>query len=236
MATRFYLPSVGPSPVAPAFTHQAAWTEVDGAERRRMSPTKTGTPMTSLALAIGSSAGNAQLFVQFISDPMAAQVLASSMTFKGTVRCLESAVNDNLDAVSCKVVVVDNGGTVLRGALVNLSNYGPVLELDTVLEAKRIADGDTVSGAVSALDGDRLVFEVGLLTTLGGTSITGTMNFGDNSATDLADNETDQTANNPFIEFSQNIVILLQDSQGVETASGLWTPRGEAQPIARGWA
>ena len=74
------------------------------------------------------------------------------------------------------------------------------------MTARRIADGDA-TGAVTALAGDRIVVEIGFSNTTGGTSITGTLNFGDDSATDLGDNETDTAANNPFVEFSTEIIF-----------------------------
>src|SRR5262245_30146317 len=135
MATRFYLPSVdGAGGLAPAFTHQASWTETDSAVRRMMSPNKKGTAMASLALGFATGANTKQRFFQFISEPLEAQSISGASTFKGTVRCLESAINDNIDAVSCKVIVVNEACTSLTGTLVNLGNYGPVAELDTVLE------------------------------------------------------------------------------------------------------
>jgi hypothetical protein len=224
MATRFYLPSgidSTPAGIAPAFTHQAAWTETDGAVRRHMSTVKRSTAMTSLSLGFANTANTKQLYVQFISDPLAVQTISAAATFKGTIRGQESAINDNINAVSCKVVVVNEDGTALNFALVNLANYGPVAELATSLRAKQIADGDTVSAGGTTNRGDRLVVEIGLTSTVGGTSITGDLSFGDDNATDLGDNETDTTALNPFIEFSHNFVFLQEVGElGLPGATG----------------
>lgn len=174
-----------------------------------MSIGKSGSAMTNLQLAFAATAGTTQLFVQFISDPLTVQTVSALVTMKGTVRCFESATNDNIDAVTSKVIITSGDGQTLRGTLFNLGNYGPVAELNSgSLRAKRIADGDTDIGLVTTVAGDRLVFEIGLTTTVGGTTISGTMNFGDNSATDLGDNETDTAANNPFVEFSHDFVFL----------------------------
>lgn len=210
VATRFYLPSsdtLAAPQVAPAFTLQAAWNETDNADRLTMRTAKCASAMASKTEAKATTANVRQLMRQFISEPLRAQTIAGACTVKGTIRCLESAVNDNIDKVSCKLIVITPTLT-LRGSLLVLGDYGPTNEWDTVLEARRIADGDTVAGAVVCSEGDRLVCEIGYNNTTTGTSVSGTMSFGDNAATDLPDNETEQTALNPFIELSQDLLFF----------------------------
>lgn len=205
MATRFYLPNTGASAVNPSFT--GAWTETATADRIRAVIGRQQTAMTNKATAqTATAAGSRSLSRQFVSDPIAAQTLAAG-TVKGTIRALESAVNDNVDVVSLAIYVFSNDGNTLRGTVLALGNYGPVAEFNTTLRNKRSADGDATSSVV-AQDGDRLVFEIGFGNTTIGTSINATLNYGDNSATDLADNETGTTADNPFIELSIDVVFL----------------------------
>lgn len=221
MATRFYFPSVdGVGGLTPPFTHQASWTETDSAVRRFMSINKSNSAMVSLSLGFANTANTKQLYVQFISDPLAAQTIGAGTTVKGTIRGLESAINDNIDAVSSKIIITNESGATLNFTMSNLGNLGPVAELNTSLRAKRIADGDTVTGG-TVNRGDRLIVEIGLTSTVGGTSITGDLSFGDNAASDLGDNETDTAANNPFIEFSYNFVFLSAVGElGLPGASG----------------
>lgn len=152
-----------------------------------------------------TGAGTTSLSRQFVSDPIAAQTLAAG-TVKGTIRALESAVNDNIDVVPMAIYVFSGDGSTLRGTILTKGNYGPVGEFNNSLRAKRSADGDATSQVV-ALAGDRVVIEIGFGNTTAGTSITGTLNFGDDSATDLGDNETDTAANNPFVELSITVVF-----------------------------
>jgi hypothetical protein len=152
-----------------------------------------------------TAANSSQGIRQYISPPMMAQTLTGG-TWKGTIRCLESAINDNVDAVKSQLRFWDvSAGAYGATSLAALANYGPVLEFATTLTAKRIADGDTFT-TVTVEEGDRLVLDLGYTNTTIGTSISGSMSFGDDSATDLGDNETDTAANNPFIELSVDIL------------------------------
>lgn len=205
--TRFYLPSSGAADVSPPFTLQASWNETDNADRLKMVTTRINSAMTSKSEGKANTANTRQLVRQYVSDPLEAQTIASTVTVKGTIRVNESAANDNIDKVSLKLIVVSNDGQTLRCTLLGLGDYGPTNEWATSLTARRIADGDTISAACSVTAGDRVVIELGFNNTTAGTSITGTENFGDDAGTDLGDNETDTAANNPFLEVSQTLTF-----------------------------
>ena len=205
--TRFYLPSSGAADVSPPFTLQASWDEVDNADRLKTVTTRIASAMTDKSEAKATTANFRQLVRQYVSSPLGAQTIASTTTVKGTIRTLESAANDNVDKVSLKLLVVSNDGQTLRCTLLGLADYGPTNEWALSLTARRIADGDTISAACSITAGDRVVIEIGFNNTTAGTTITGTENFGDNSATDLPDNETATAADNPFLELSQTLIF-----------------------------
>ena len=224
MATRFYLPSTLAADITPVYTHQASWNEVTSAVRRKMVTVKNGAAMGDMAVLKADTAATNSLLRQYISRPLAGSQTISG-TIKGTIRCKESGSNDNLNRVWSKVLLVSNDGTTLRGAFLNLGGYGPVNEYNTVLEARRIADGDAITSQ-AVTDGDRIIFEVGIYNTASGSGITGTMSFGDDSATDLGDNETDQTAYNPFIEFSYTIAFQATTHQMSGSMSGGGTTSG----------
>lgn len=208
MATRLYLSESRTVDIVPGF---AAFTEVDGMLRREMSPHKSGSAMVTHTTAQTATAANSSQGIrQYISPPMAAQTLTGG-TWKGTIRCLESAVNDNVDAVKSQLRYWDVSAGAFGGtSIAALANYGPVLEFNTALRAKRIADGDAFT-TVTVDFGDRLVLDLGYTNTTIGTSVSASMSFGDDSATDLGDNETDLTALNPFIELSVDVVWFRPD-------------------------
>lgn len=174
-------------------------------DRVEMSPHKAATAMTDKTTAQTATAANSSQGIrQYISPPLAAQVIGVG-TWKGTVRALESAANDNVDAVRSSLRFWDVSAGAFGGtALVALAN-GAVAEFNTTLRAKRIAAA-AATASVTVDDGDRLVLDIGYTNTTIATSAQATLNFGDNSATDLGDNETDVAANNPFIELSVDVI------------------------------
>lgn len=201
MATRFYLPSTGAADVTPLAP--TGWSETTGFDILKCVTTRISSAMANKQRVTSlTAAGTRCLLRQYVSNPIAAQTIAG--TVKGTVRGLESAANDNIDVVSSRIWVSSFDGQTNRGELLAIGNYGPVAEFATSLRAKRIADGDTTTQVV-CLPRDRIIIEIGYGSTVGGVSISGSLSFGDDSATDLGDNETDTAANNPFVELSQDI-------------------------------
>jgi hypothetical protein len=204
MVTRIYLPGTGPAPINPAF---GTWTETTGADRIAGVATRIGSAMASKSQAHSATAANSTyLSRQYVFGPLAAQTIPVS-TIKGTIRVSESGPNDNLNAMRLLVRVVSGDGSTYRTPVLYGPANGTVAEFSTSLRAKRLAtDSATASVVVSA--GDYLVIEIGTTTTVGGTSPSDSISYGDDSATDLGDNETDTAANNPFVEIAATITLL----------------------------
>lgn len=210
MATRLYFRPLATPTITPGF---AAWTRTTEGVRRYMLPVKAGDAMVGFtAWANTSPAANASaLFAQFISEPMAAGVAFSTGdSLKCYIRCSESATNDNVNRQPICVKVYSQDGTTLQATLKALGFYGPVTtEWSTSLRNKTLADGDNFDASYTTIAGDVLVVEVGgQVDGTGGTTVTGTMSFGSDNATDLGQNETDTTALNPWFESSRTITFL----------------------------
>lgn len=210
MATRFYMDPTATPAFTPGF---AAWTRTSEGVRRQMSRNKFGTAMTNLTTGANASiAANATMLVaQFSSLPMlAGNAFATTDTIKGYVRCLESAANDNINRTPMTLKVYAADGTTLQATLKALGAYGPnTTEWNTSLRNKTLADGDTLDANYTTVFGDFLVLEIGgQVDATGGTSVTGTMSIGSNSATDLAENETGTAADNPWFEISRTIQFV----------------------------
>lgn len=210
MATRLYLSSTGTvAGVTPGFE---AWSRTTEGARRAMSPTKDGSAATSATIWANTSptANQTALCRQFISPPMIAGIaFDTGDTFKCQIRCKESATNDNINRTPICVKVVSEDGNTVRQVLKALGAYGPnTTEWNTSLRNKTLADGDALTASYTTVAGDRLVIEVGgQVDATGGTSVTGTMSFGSDSATDLGENETDTAANNPWFEISRTLTF-----------------------------
>lgn len=210
MATRFYMDPTAAAPFSPGF---AAWTRTSEGVRRQMSRNKFGTAMSSLTTGANASiAANASMLVaQFSSLPMlAGNAFATTDTIKGYVRCLESAANDNINRTPMALKVYAADGSTLQATLKALGAYGPnTTEWNTSLRNKTLADGDTLDANYTTVFGDFLVLEIGgQVDATGGTSVTGSMSIGSNSATDLAENETGTAADNPWFEISRTIQFV----------------------------
>jgi hypothetical protein len=203
LATRIYLPNTGAAVINPTF---GTWTETTGADRIQAVTTRISSVMTNKVQAHAATAANSTfLSRQYVIGPLAGQTYAAS-TIKGTIRVLESAANDNLDAMRLLVRVVAPDATNFRGTIYGPTN-GTVLEFNTTLRAKRLATGGATTQVVIT-EGDYLVIDIGTTNTTIGVSLSDTISYGDDSATDLGDNETDTTALNPFIELAANLIFL----------------------------
>lgn len=166
-----------------------------------MVTTKISSAMTQQTFADSDSTNKDILFRQYISDPIAAQTL-TAQAVKLQIRGSETSTNNNL-FLSWVLRVLSNDGTVVRGTMVAI-NRGAT-ELATSLTNR--ADSAT-STQVVAESGDRLVLEVGTGgDPTAGSDHSGSISIGDDSGTDLPEDETTTAANNPWMEYAGTIVF-----------------------------
>jgi|GEM_PF-5488312 len=207
--TRFYFPDTTTASVSPAFT--TSWTETSQADFRRMVTSRVNSPMTNKTItALPSSVPEYILSRQYISDPIAGGSIAG--TVKGQFRCSEFPAS--LDATLAVLIkVVSHNGDTLRGTLLALSasdEKSSPPEFSISLENRRLMDVTENTSLtltpVVAQPQDRIVVELGVREASNIITRTASINFGDNSSTDLGENENENAANNPWIEFSPAIV------------------------------
>lgn len=200
MATRFYLPSSGTAEVSPSWT--STWSTTTS-NRFVMSTTKAGTAMTTFDKASSSSANQDHAIVQYVSAPIQ-EVAFSSPTYKLQVRGRQDFVDDNL-FVSVTARVVSNDGVVLRGTLFAVTRDNTEFTTSLVNRQWTL----TGSGTVNAMNGDRLVLEVGVGGDPGPDNThTGHLRLGDSAGSDLAEDNSTTTDNNPWWELSTNVLFM----------------------------
>lgn len=192
MATRVY-PSLVVPTVTPAFSPD--WLNTVGAVRRSLLTTKDGSAMTSFN--VGASFFTS-LLVQLVSEPLSANTTfdSGSLTIKGRARF--SVVSGNYTP-NMIIRVVSNDGTTIRGELA--FGNGTTGNNTALTNRSLYGSGSAFYGSVNALAGDRLVIELGFAPS---ASNNVTVSLGSDNATDLPENTTTTTANNPWIEFSNN--------------------------------
>lgn len=207
MPSRLYLGN-SLTALTPGF---AAWVRTTEGVRRCMTLVKDGSAMVSQTIWANGAAAvdESALARQFISDPLRAGItFLTTDTIKCYIRCAESATNDNINRQPLCLKLISMDGQTLRATLKALGHIGPNTTewIVTTLTNKALADGDALGAGATTLSGDRLCLEVGgQASAAGGTSVTGTMSFGGNGASDLLEDETGTTALNPWFEISRTL-------------------------------
>jgi hypothetical protein len=190
--------------VSPAFG--AGWTYTSEAARRALLPGRAHTEALANGTQIGPwTPGDLALDRQYVSRPLRAQTINGTVRMQLRVR--EFADDDNTTS-QLRVAVYSNDGTVLRGELLAIGNYGPATEYvnSATLRNKTFADGDAVS-SLAVLAGDRLVVEVGHTDAAGATPEAQASWGAPHGTVDLPINETGTTAQCPWIEFSEGLLF-----------------------------
>jgi hypothetical protein len=223
MATRFYLPGyqVWPHPLEHTFS--ASWGETNiertvGTSRVIMVapssdvdaefPTAHGNFYDNTGVA---AAGPLNVLIRALcSHPLDGDQTITG-TVKGQIRAIESNASANAMA-QMTIRVMSNDLQTVRGTLLATHTNALSSEFPTGTHANRKFPLSALSPAsltsVDALDGDRIMIEIGARKTeAGSTSRNYSVAVGTASATDLAEDETTTTADNPWIELSQTLVF-----------------------------
>ena len=200
MATRYYLPSTGAADVSPVF--HANWEKTSEADRLEMVKTKISSAfITKVCTENVATDPYDVLNRQYVSDPIGVHDF-TLCAYEIQIRCMEDAAK--MDArFKAEVRVFSNDGNTERGGWV--VGFGSVEFDDDELVNRRTYRSSPVT-PFSSQNGDRIVIELGVLTTNTKTVLyTATMDFGDNSGTDLPEDESDTNQYNPWIEFTHDI-------------------------------
>lgn len=197
---RLYLPSTGAAAVSPAFS--GSWGRTADGDRIAAVITKINSAMTNQAANVPSGSNYAVLGRQYVSAPLAAQTISG--TVKSQVRAYD-VTNTNEDHLRLLIRVCSNDGSTFRGTVLSLGDYGSGTTLANTIKNRKFANSGTALTSLAVNAGDRLVIEYGVYG--GSSAATDYLNFGDNSGTDLPEDETTTSAYNPWIEFSNALVF-----------------------------
>lgn len=202
MVTRFYFPESNAADVSPAF---GAWGETGSALVRKLQNVK-GSSAITIGTRHGWTAGVTQLDRQYVSRPMKAGISFSAVTVKMYLMTREYNNGDNSTS-RLLVKIVNKAGDTIQQTLLALGQFGPATEYvnNVTHRNKAFADGDTVTGSYTTVEGDRIVVEIGHADAAGSTP-EASCKFGEN-ATDLPENQTQTTNGAGWIEFSNNITF-----------------------------
>lgn len=211
MPTRFYLPGQG---LADAIvTPDAAWNETaDAYVPRRANSFKTGSSILGTPASVSWTSGNKQLMEQFITIP-----LLGDQTISGTVSGMGCYVrgtsgSTNVDKIYFGARVVSSDGSTVRGTLLAVGNYFANAALLKRAGYRILANAQAIT-TVNALDGDRIVFELGVSDSSSPIP-SAVLVTGDAQTTDSALSEHDELSynQNVWIELSTNLTLSKRKS------------------------
>lgn len=210
MPTRFYFPATGSSQKAqPAF--DASWSaavkhNTTGAFRLRMTTMKGSDAITlSPIFNVDATAGGTHLSRQYVSDALWGDQVING-TVSGQLAVRHEAGTDNMDIIVPVLRVANNNGTSFRGTLLGSGSYGggegiDFISTSTNTKNKIIYSGQSVS-SVNALDGDRIVLELGCGHTAAGTTPQYRCRWGTNGGDLPSSDEASTTAGAAWIQFN----------------------------------
>lgn len=213
MATRMYLQSSNAAAVSPAFS--VNWETTTSGLRRVTHSTAASTALTTLAISIPfAGASDEQLFYQFVSQPINGDTTISG-TWSFIVKCNDPSGNCY---IARRLYVVTNDGSTVRGTLVAYATNATLMP--TALQTLIWANAAAVT-SVSALNGDRIVLEIGARNSDGGVNRTGDIRSGDAGGSDFALTNALTTDLNPWFELSTNVAFSAEGGGAVATNNRL---------------
>lgn len=227
MTTRLYLANAA-QPYSPA-TKRGAWDATAGIVDSYLAFTKTGAN-TSIPIAETNTTNNWDvLLARFVSDPIVGTGFVTSDTVQWIAAVTESSNSAN-DFFHVHIYVTTGDSDTVRGTLL-ADNIGAT-EWTTTATAR--GEGTkSLANNVTALDGDRIVVEIGYQgQNVSGTSFTGTLRYGGTDATDLTSLDTaNVTTRSGWVEFSRTFVMFTGVAATLSTA----TARATAPVVSAGY-
>lgn len=227
--TKLYLLNFAVSDGLATPTTRGTWSESAGLVVRMMAEGKTdGGASTTVARAEAVTTNPYDvLLMKAISLP-----LDGDQTVDGTLDVVLGVLESNAAAdmvTKLHVYVMASDGSV-RGTL--LANYVNVGEWPTTAAGQALASAQALS-SVAALNGDRIVAEIGYRATNAvATSYTGTLNYGGTGA-DLTVGSTSVTTQVGFLDFSDTLVLQGPRARTTQTLAEVLTKPGSDDIFAR---
>lgn len=207
MATRVYYESSGTPAITPAV--DAAWDVSSTLTQAPANTTPAATALTTLSFADSDATDQDVCRYQAVYGPIGAGTVTGAWKFQ--MRWSERNTAGNLfAAVVCRIFAPD--GTTVRGTFIPLTR--DETEMSTVSGAGLQNRSMAGTGSdVSSLNGDYVVWDLGA----GGDPGVGgdhdfNMSVGSDAASDLAEDDTDTGADNPWFEFATDLPAYVPGS------------------------
>ena len=198
MATRFYLPKTTAStPITP--TPDAAWEDTSVLGRAMTSTAKISDAMALVDFTDLDTSDKDIIFRQYISLALTAgQTITGSQALKAQARVSETSTDNNMFLTVGIRVIASDGTTVQKTVLAVTRDD---TEAATTLTNRKF-NATSAATNYTTVAGDRLAVEIGIGGDPDGmfSSHMGAVRFGDAAASDLAEDDTATTDDNPWLD------------------------------------
>jgi hypothetical protein len=207
VATRFYLRATSEvTAIAP--TPDSGWEDVTILARAYTRTTKTADTLATVSFADANNAARDILFRQYISFPLTVgQTITGAQALKAQCRCQERIAGDNM-FFTIGIRVIAGDGSTVRKTVLALTADGTEIS-DSSLQNRQFTATSAATN-YTTVNGDRLVFEIGTggdPANTGGADHDTDLRLGDSSASDLSEDDTSTTDNNPWIELTDTLTF-----------------------------
>ena len=208
MATRFYLPaSAATTPISP--TPDAAWEDTSILIRANTSTTKISNPMLTVNFDDADVTDRDVIFNQYVSSELTSgQTITGAQAIKGQARVVESDIGNNMFLTLGIRVIASNGSTVQKTVLTVTRDNTEAVAEPTALTNRQFT-ATSAAGNYTTVAGDSLVIEIGMGgDPIGGACHCSQIRLGDAAASDLAEDDTTTTDNNPWVELTDTLTFV----------------------------
>lgn len=222
MPTRFYIPATAEAVSGFTPAVDAGWEYSASLSRRNVSRTSSiADAMATLSVTDpdDDTSDRDYVLLQSISlELTAGQTITGGQAIKAQFRVSETDLGNNLFLALGIRVIAANGSTVQKTVLAVTRDN---VEAATTLTNRQFsATSDATNYTTVA--GDRLVFEIGM----GGDPTSSrnhsfTIRFGDAAGSDLAEDDTSTTDNNPWVQLNDTLTFGASGSPGALVDGGL---------------
>ncbi len=224
MATRLYLPATA-APTAINPTPDAAWEDTSILARAVCRTTKINDTLATVSFTDATNTDKDILFRQYVSlELLAGQTITGSQALKFQVRAQERVAGNNMFAAFGIRVIASDGSTV-RKTVLAVNRDG--VEINNSALTNRASTATSAATNYTTLAGDRLVIEIGTggdPANTGGADHDTDLRLGDSSGSDLPENDTATTDDNPWVELADTLTFVDPEIQEWEQPQQLPIP------------
>lgn len=205
--TRFYFPNSGNSDINSPFSTR--WFDTSDADVLKATTTQTYGSLTDKYFEepVNAIFNYSMLNRQYISAPLSGDIVFSG-TIHGQLSCWQSNSSGNFKPMM--LVKLTNNTGISKGSLYSFtSSTGDMNNYSINSGQNRYFPATGALSNLTGISGDRIVFELGTVSyNVNNPMLSGFQRFGISASGNLPVNETSVEMLSPWMEFSQNFVMM----------------------------